>query len=341
MYLGDTMPDKKTVVITMHDHSVYHEVFAEDLLAKLSSHAEIIHNDLGRGLTTEELSERAKNADAIISAWGTPKIDSSVTENSSKLRFIGHAAGSVKNIISNDLFDTDLTITNAGAAIARYVGEYALAASLALLRTFPRYSYSSKKEDWSSISSISNHTLIGKTVGIVSVGLTARFFLDYLKPYNCNVIAYDPYMSEEKAASLGVRLTSLEEVMSTSHVISIHTPITEETRGLVSAEYIKMIQDDAVFVNSSRGVIIDQDALTSELATGRFKAALDVTTPEPLPEDHPLRSMPNVLITPHIAGPTSDGKRDLFEAVLDDLLLFWEGKPVKHLVTKEMLATMA
>jgi len=96
-----------------------------------------------------------------------------------------------------------------------------------------------------------------------------------------------------------------------------------------------------VFVNTARGILIDHDALARELATGRFKAALDVTWPEPLPEDHPLRHLPNVLLPPHIAGPTTDGRRDMFRSVVDDLKMFWAGETPKNLVTKQMLRTMA
>ncbi len=96
-----------------------------------------------------------------------------------------------------------------------------------------------------------------------------------------------------------------------------------------------------MLVNTARGVLVDHDALTSELRGGRFKAFLDVTDPEPLPPDHPLRALPNVVITPHVAGPTPDGRRDMFQCVVDDLRLFWSGGTPRNLVTKAMLARMA
>ena len=134
---------------------------------------------------------------------------------------------------------------------------------------------------------------------------------------------------------------SLEEALSRPKVISVHAPITDQTKGMLGARELAMIPDGAVFINTARGILVDHDALTAELETGRFKAVLDVTYPEPLPADHPLRGLPNVLLTPHVAGPTKDGRRDMFRCVVDDLKLFWSGKTPKNVVTREMLATMA
>jgi len=335
------MEKKHVVITTPRGGARYDSIFQPDILADLEKDAEIIHNDLDRGFTTEELAGVAKDCDAIITGWISPKIDKTIVDGCPKVRIVSHAAGSVKHLIMPEVYDAGITVTNASSVMATYVGEFALTLTLAMLRTLPRHAYGVPQDAWNDIPCARNETLFGKTVGIISLSHTGRSFLKLLAPFGCNVIAYDPYCSEDNARELGVKLVSLEELLSASKVISLHAPITDETVGMLNAERLKLIPDGAVFVNTARGIILDHDALARELATGRFKAALDVTYPEPLPPDHPLRHMPNVLIAPHIAGPTEDGRRDMFRCVVDDLKLFWAGKTPKNLVTKEMLAKMA
>jgi phosphoglycerate dehydrogenase-like enzyme len=329
---------KKRVIITVSEHA---DIFQPDIMADLESCAEVIHNDLGRAFTTEEIAERAVDCDAIITSWGSAKVDMTVVNAAPKLKIVSHAAGSIKHLFPEEIFDAGITVTTAQSVMANYVGEFALTLTLAMLRTLPRYAFGANREAWKDIPSAGNETLFGKTVGIIGLSHTGRAFLRLLPPFGCNVIAYDPYASEQKAAELGVKLVSLEELLSTSKVISLHAPITEETKGMLDSEKLKLISDGAVFVNTARGILLDHDALARELANGRFKAALDVTYPEPLPEDHPLRHLPNVILPPHIAGPTTDGRRDMFRCVVDDLKLFWAGETPKNLVTKQMLRTMA
>ena len=332
---------KKRVIITSPQIDRYGDIFQPDIMADLKQYADVIDNDLGRGFTTQELADRATECDAIITSWGAPHIDMSVVESAPKVKIITHAAGTVKGLIDEEIWDAGVAVTNSPSVMATYVGEFALTLTLAMLRTLPRYSYGAPREAWNDIPCQGNETLFGKTVGIIGLSHTGRSFLRLLPPFGCNVIAFDPYASEEKAAALGVKLVSLEELLSTAKVISLHAPITEETKGMLSADKLKLISDGAVFINTARGVLLDHDALAKELATGRFKAALDVTWPEPLPEDHPLRQLPNCFIPPHIAGPTTDGRRDMFRCVVDDLKLFWAGETPKNLITKQMLRTMA
>lgn len=335
------MVEKKKVLITHEKAGRYWDIFQGDIMQDLNALADVIENDLGRPFTTAELAERARDCDAIITSWGAPRIDLSVVKSAPKLKIIAHAAGSVKNTIAEEVWDAGIVVTNAASVMGVYVGEFALLLALALLRSLPKYTFGAPEGAWDGLRCDGWETLVRKRVGLIGLGHTARAFIRFLKPFECELVGYDPYIPPEKASELGVRLVSLEELLSTSKVISLHAPITEETKGMLGEREFKMIQDGAVFINTARGILIDQDALYNELKTGRFKAALDVTLPEPLPPDHPLRSLPNVLITPHVAGPTVDGRRDMFRCVVDDLKLFWSGKKPKNLVTKEMLRTMA
>ncbi len=335
------LADRKRVIITHEKAGRYGDIFQDDIMAELKAEADVVENDLGRRFTTEELADRARECDAIITCWGAPRVDLSVVRAAPKLRIITHAAGSVKGLIAEEVWDAGIVVTNAASVMGVYVGEFALLLTLALLRSLPKHTYGAPAGAWDGLACDGWETLIGKRVGLIGLGNTARSFVRFLAPFDCELVGYDPYVSPEKASEMGVLLVSLEELLSTSKVISLHAGITEETKGMLGAKHFKLIPDGAVFINTARGVLIDQDALYDELKTGRFKAALDVTVPEPLPPDHPLRRLPNVLITPHVSGPTVDGRRDQFRCVVDDLKLFWSGKPPKNVVTKQMLATMA
>ncbi|NLN77439.1 MAG: hydroxyacid dehydrogenase [Armatimonadetes bacterium] len=328
----------RRVLITVPERS---DIFQADIMSDLESSAEVIHNELGRAFTTAEVAERAADCDAVITSWGSAAIDMSVVEAAPKLRIISHAAGSIKHLFGEEIFEAGVTITNAASVMATYVGEFALALTLTMMRTLPRYAFGAPHGAWDDILCAGNETLYGKTVGIIGLSHTGRAFLRLLAPFNCNVIVYDPYASENAAEDLGIKLVCLEELLSSSKVISLHAPITEETKGMLGADKLKLISNGAVFINTARGILIDHDALASELSSGRFKAALDVTWPEPLPQDHALRRLPNVFIAGHIAGPTTDGRRDMFRCVVDDLKLFWAGERPKNLVTRQMLRTMA
>jgi phosphoglycerate dehydrogenase-like enzyme len=156
-----------------------------------------------------------------------------------------------------------------------------------------------------------------------------------------DVWAYDPYLSPQQAAELGVTRASLDDVLRACSVISLHLPVTDETHHLLGARELALIQDGAILVNSARAWVVDQDALLKELRTGRFWAALDVFDPEPLPAEHPLRKLENVLLTPHVAGLTQESYQGLMALAVDEVERFFAGQPLRYQVTQEMLRTMA
>jgi phosphoglycerate dehydrogenase-like enzyme len=144
--------------------------------------------------------------------------------------------------------------------------------------------------------------LCESVVGLVGLGRIGQHVGTLLRAFGATVIGYDRYVSPEAAARFGVRWTPLEELLRTADVVSFHLPVTEETKGLFGARELGMIKDGAVFVNSARNAIFDDAALVAEIQKQRFPAFLDVFEVEPLPLDHPYRTLPNVFITPHIAG---------------------------------------
>jgi phosphoglycerate dehydrogenase-like enzyme len=183
--------------------------------------------------------------------------------------------------------------------------------------------------------------IAGTKVGLLGMGYVGRCSAQRFKAVGAEVWAYDPYLSEEKAQALGVRKVELDVLLSQCFVISAHLPVTQETHHLLGAHELALIQDGAVFINTARAWVVDQEAMIAELTTGRFWAALDVFDPEPLPTEHPLRRMDNVLLTPHIAGLTQNSYHDLMTTMVAEAERLAHGQPLQYQVTHDMLATMA
>jgi len=165
-------------------------------------------------------------------------------------------------------------------------------------------------------------------VGVVSASLTGRRFVELLRPFGCRVLVYDPYLTAEEAERLGVRRGTLEEVVA-QPVVSVHAPDLPATRGLLGEAELARIPDGALFVNSARAAVVDYEALTRHLAAGRFRAVLDVFPEEPLPASSPLYRLPNVLLTPHLAGYSEDVYADMGRAVARDVARLARGEPAE------------
>src|SRR5262249_38303951 len=142
--------------------------------------------------------------------------------------------------------------------------------------------------------------LRGAVVGLVSASTVGREVIRLLQPFDVTILLYDPYLTDADVRSLGVTKGSLDELFGRSEIVSLHAPSIPATRHMIGAEQLRRLRDGALLINTSRGSVIDHDALVAEARAGRIRVLLDVTDPEPLPLDHPLRALPNVQLTPHV-----------------------------------------
>jgi phosphoglycerate dehydrogenase-like enzyme len=172
---------------------------------------------------------------------------------------------------------------------------------------------------------------------LVSLGWCARALLKLLKPFDLNVLAYDPYVSRGEAESLGVNLATLAEVFHKSDVVSLHTPLLTETEGLVTGAHLESMKRGATFINTARGEIVRQDELI-DVATRRpdLQFVLDVTCPEPPEPTSPLYDLPNVVLTPHIAGSAGNECARMGRFVAEELQRFIAGRPLEGAVSPAM-----
>jgi phosphoglycerate dehydrogenase-like enzyme len=177
--------------------------------------------------------------------------------------------------------------------------------------------------------------LLEQAIGLVGFGMVARFLVKMLIPFNTKIKVFDPYVDDKTFFEYGVERAALEDIFTTSKIISVHAAKTKENFHMIDEKLLGKIPAGALFVNTSRGSIIDQKALEDELQTGRFKAVLDVFETEPLPPESRLRGLKNVLLMPHLAGPTVDRRKKVTMGLIDDIKSFINGGKLKYEIDKD------
>lgn len=317
-------------------------IVTDEALARLDELANVTLNEDGRNWTAGELAAKLPSMDAIVASWGLPKLTAEVLAGADRLKVIGYGAGSVKGWATDALYDRGVRVSHAAFRIADSVAETTLLMAMMGLRQLHVYDRRLKAgEPWPKTRTEPVFEIAGSKVGLLGMGYVGRRSARLFNAVGADVWAYDPYMSAERAAQLGVKKAELDDLLGTCKVISVHLPVTDETHHMLGARELALIQDGAVFVNTARAWTVDQEAMVAELSTGRFWAALDVFDPEPLPVEHPLRAMDNVLLTPHMAGLSRESYAGLMSSMIDEVQRFFQGEPLQHEVRREMLATMA
>lgn len=291
----------------------------------------------------DELVAMVADADAVLNGWRSPFFGPAIIGRAPRLRFMGYAAGSVKPAVAAETMRAGLTVCSAATIMARYVGEMALLLTLALIRRLPENQREMKvARSWKAMTAIDTDSLFGLRVGLVGFGVTAREFVKLLAPFAPEIVVHDPFLDPAEARTWNVGLTSLEEVLSTSRVVSLHAPDLPGTQKMLDRRRLAMLADGAILINTARGRLIDEDALLAELRSGRIRAGLDVFANEPLPADSPLRDLgDNVLLSTHVAGPAYRRRWEMALAMAEEMKAFFAGRPLRYQVRPEKMEIMA
>jgi len=321
--------------------SLSRDILSGRARATLESLGEVVWNETDHDLTAEELAALLPGADAVVTSWGSPAFTPELLSSADRLRIVGHAAGSVKHLMPKEGYDRGIVVLSAAAVIADSVAEYTLWAMLSMQRDLYRYETLMKRDRRWSKSQGYAHELYHKRIGIVSASMVGRRVIGLLKPFHCDIAVYDPYLSDAEASALGVRRVELMALFAESDIVSVHAPVTPETRELIGPAHFQAMRDGALFINTARAWIVDQVAMKAELASGRIRAVLDVFDKEPLPEADALRDLDNVFLTPHVSGHTTESRMRLVEAVADDMARFFSGEALRLAVTWDRLRIMA
>jgi phosphoglycerate dehydrogenase-like enzyme len=308
------------------------------LARELASHGELLATV--DSFDTEEALAALQVADVLVTGWRTPLIDAAVLAAAPNLTRILHIAGSVKEQFTPEIWERGIEVSSAVDANAVPVAEFTLAAILMankrVVQIAREYRERRRLIDQSGV--VGSY---GRRVGVVGASRIGRRVVDLLRPFDLEVVLFDPTLSREDVAELGARAVSLEELCATSDVVTVHAPSLPATRGMISAELIDAIPAGSALINTSRGDVIDQEALTARVLRGDLYAYLDVTVPWALPADHPLYDHPNAFLTPHIAGSVGTEVDRMIDQQIAELDRIARGEPLAHPVRYESLVTAA
>lgn len=315
------------------------QVFDSARRKKIESRFDLAPNVI-RPDALDEGREELAEAEVLFGTWGMPVLDESFFQRTPRLRAVFYAAGSVKSFVTDSVWERGLVLCSAWRANAVPVAEFSLGAILLSLKNFGGQTRLTRSGRW-------NHDVpaaggFGSRVGIVSVGAIGRILVRHLKNFDVEILAYDPFLTPENAAVLGVRQVSLGELFAESDVVSVHAPWIPETVGMITRGLLESMKPGASLINTSRGAVIDEPALIDVLdRRPDLTAWMDVTYPEPPVESSPLYSLPNVFLTPHIAGSLRPEYPRMAEYMVGEALRYLDGEPLLHQVHREMLPHMA
>lgn len=282
--------------------------------------------DLRSAQARRALSE----AEVLITGWGTPAITDADLDAAPALRAILHAGGQASGLLPASFPSRGIQLANAGWANGIPVAEYTVAMIvLANKSAFAsRELYRLRRQHIDREAEFATSGNVARTVGVVGASRIGRMVLERLAAFDLRVLLYDPYVSPEEAQALGAASVPLEQLMAESDVVTLHPPLNAHTSGMISRAHLAMMRDGATLLNTSRGLILDQDALIEELASGRLNGIIDVTSPEVLDPDNPLYDLPNVFLTPHIAGSMGHELRRMGDQIAAELGRVARGEPL-------------
>ncbi|WP_432889773.1 hydroxyacid dehydrogenase [Kribbella sp. CA-245084] len=285
------------------------------------------------------LTAALPGADVLITSWGATPLTAEVLDYADRLRLIAHSASSVKHFVTDEVFRRGLRITQAGQAMAEPVAEVSLAFTLSLLHRIQRFDHQMHDGAW-RVAAPPQHGLTSSRIGVVGASRTGVEYIRMLVALGAEVVVYDPYLTDDRADQLGVRRTTLDDLLRTSRVVALHAPTLPETHHMIGARELALMPDGSSLVNTARSWLIDSPALLAELRTGRLDAALDVFDEEPLPADSPYRTLANVLLTPHQAAATVECYLEMGEITAAEVERFAVGEPLEYELTEAALARM-
>ncbi|HHV97253.1 MAG TPA: hydroxyacid dehydrogenase [Clostridiaceae bacterium] len=328
-------------IVSLLNKKATARIFSQESLDMLSQMGELVLNeDADVNPDAQRAKELIKGANIVITSWGSPKLDADILSAAPDLELVIHAAGSVKGIVSQELWERGVRVTSSAPVLGKGVAETTLGLVIVSLKYIWKLSENVRNGGWKEASD-KIREVYDVTIGVIGAGYVGRHFMKLLQSFEVEVLLYDPYVTEDEARQLGAKKVELEELLRTSDVVSIHAPSIPETNKMINRDTLKLMKDDAILINTARGSIIDEEALVEELKKGRLFACLDVTDPEPPAKDHPLRKLPNVIMTPHIAGLANTGLKRIGKFVASELRKYLNGEQMEGEVKLEKLKIMA
>lgn len=327
------MSHKPTVTLLMTP-GLEDTLFNEQARDRLNNHCTVIN-------WHPTQAQSYQDSDILLASWGCPKFDAEFLATVPSLKMVAYAAGTVKKIVSEEFWNRNIKITSAAAANATAVAEYTVATMVFMAKNVRHSSERYKNDDKQTFITLRDtpRGFNGLHIGLVGASYVGREVVRLLKSYNVAVAIYDPYLTAKEADALGVIKMELNELMAWSDVVSIHAPKLPETVHLIGREQFLLMRNGSFFINTARGTIVDYEALTEITPQKQIEVVLDVTDPdEPLIEDSALRKLPNVMITPHIAGSRGNEQQLMGSLAVEEIIRYVTNQPLKYAVLESDLS---
>jgi phosphoglycerate dehydrogenase-like enzyme len=281
----------------------------------------------------------------IVGGWGCNVLDDALLARMPKLRLLAYAAGTVKMTVTPATWRHGVVVSSAAAANAVPVAEFTFAAIVMIakdvFRVRDRHRAVRGRESVVGVGPAGEVGTRGLRIGIIGASTIGRLVIERLASLDVTVAVADPYLTDEAAAALGVDGKELDDLFEWADIVSVHAPELPSTRHLVNADRLARMHDGAWLVNTARGSIVDTDALTRECASRRLCAFIDTPDPEPLPPDSPLYDLPNVVLTPHIAGSLGTEVSRMGAVAVAEVRRFVLGEALQHEVHEADLERIA
>lgn len=292
----------------------------------------------------DALLGRVGDVEGIVVCHGSPRLDATVFDRAPRLRVVGELEGDrfASRIDVEAAWERGIRTVDTTNGSSYPVAEWALALAIISLRNAGEQfrhmiapeAYRRPYTDFGFV----HGELYGKKVGLIGCGHIGRRLISFLKPFQCEIMVHDPYIPKEVPDILEVLQTSLDHVMADNDVVICLAPLTPKTRRMIGKRELDLLKPGSVFVNVSRGAIVDPDALIARLRKGDIVAGLDVFDPEPIPADSPIKDLPNVFLSPHIAGVTARSRTLFFDLMVDELDRFFHGHETRYDLLPRTLA---
>lgn len=319
-------------------------VFEEEALDRLGRSCEILSHTPLSGFSAPQDKALLAEADILVTGWGCPMLTPDVLRAAPRLKLIAHAAGTVKYTVDPTAYASGIRVTHAAEANAVPVAEFTLAAILfANKRVFELRDLYRDDPTRRSAYRLMDEPIgnFRRTVGLVGASRIGRRVAALLGGFDLNVLLYDPFVQPDDPIAQQAELVDLDTLMARSDLVSVHAPSLPSTRGMIGSRQLKLMQDGAAFINTARGALVEEEALLAELQTGRIHAVIDVTDPEVPPASSPFFSLPNVFLTPHVAGAIGTERARLGLMAVEEIERFVRGEPMLYEIEPELLERLA
>jgi len=319
------------------------QLLTPDARAQLESMVELV------GPTAVDLTalpaQTLAGIEIVVGGWGCNVLDDALLARMPKLQLLAYAAGSVKHTVTPATWEHGVVVSSAAAANAVPVAEFTFAAIVMIakdvFRTRDAHREARGREAVSGIGPTGALGTRGLRVGVIGASATGRLVIELLATLDASVAVSDPYLDDHSARELGAATMDLDDLFAWADIVTVHAPALPSTHHLVNAERLARMHDGAWLLNTARGSLVDTAALTRECSAGRLNAFIDTPDPEPLPADSPLYDLPNVVLTPHIAGSLGNEISRMGDLAVAEVRRHVSGEPLAHEVRADDLGRIA